>query len=191
MTGIQIKTQYSTGASRQAIEQALVAAGKDLGHLRPADLALLEDFHTMGRIATTQLADLVQITPGNEVLDAGSGIGGTARYVAERSRCHVVAVDLTEEYCATARWLNQLVGLDDRISVRQADVTDLPFQDATFTLIFSQHVQMNVADKALLYQEARRVLADGGRLALWDIIAAGTANPTSRCPGPTGPNTVT
>jgi sarcosine/dimethylglycine N-methyltransferase len=51
----------------------------------------------MGRIATTQLADLVQITPGDEVLDAGSGIGGTARYLAGRSRCHVVAVDLTEE----------------------------------------------------------------------------------------------
>ena len=40
MTGIQIQTRYSTGASRQAIEQALAAVGKDLGHLRPADLAL-------------------------------------------------------------------------------------------------------------------------------------------------------
>ncbi len=177
MTDIQIETQYSTGASRQAIEQALVAAGKDLDHLRPEDLALLEDFHTMGRIATIQLADLVEITPDDEVLDAGSGIGGTARYVAGRSRCHVVAVDLTEEYCQTARWLNQLAGLDDRISVRQADVTDLPFEDATFTLMFSQHVQMNVADKALLYVEARRVLAADGRLALWDIAAGEDREP--------------
>ena len=177
MTDIQIQAQYSTGASRQAIEQALVAAGKDLDHLRPEDLALLEDFHTMGRIATAQLADLVEITPGDEVLDAGSGIGGTARYVAVRSRCHVVAVDLTEEYCQTARWLNRLAGLDDRIYVRQGDVTDLPFEDAAFTLMFSQHVQMNVADKALLYREARRVLADGGRLALWDIVAGGGREP--------------
>src|SRR5260370_42654408 len=135
MTDIQIETQSSTGASPQAIEQALVAAGKDLGHLQPADLALLEDFHTMGRIATIQLADLAQITPDDEVLDAGSGIGGTARYVAERSRCHGVAVDLTEEYCATARWLNQLARLHDAICVPQADVTDLPFEDATFTLM--------------------------------------------------------
>jgi sarcosine/dimethylglycine N-methyltransferase len=177
VTDIQIDTQYSTGASRQAIEQALVAAGKDLGHLRPADLALLEDFHTMGRIATAQLADLVEITPDDEVLDAGSGIGGTARYVAERSRCHVVAVDLTEEYCQTARWLNQLAGLDNMISVRRADVTDLPFEDATFTLMFSQHVQMNVAGKALLYAEARRVLVDGGRLAVWDIVAGENGEP--------------
>jgi ubiquinone/menaquinone biosynthesis C-methylase UbiE len=71
----------------------------------------------------------------------------------------VVAVDLTEEYCATARWLNQLAGLDNRISVRQASVTDLPFEDAAFTLMFSQHVQMNVADKALLYEEVLRPLA--------------------------------
>ncbi len=171
MTDIQIETQYSTGVSRQSIERALVAAWKDLGHIRPEDLALLEDFHTMGRIATTQLADLAEITPGDEVLDAGTGIGGTARYIAERSRCHVTAVDLTEEYCETARWLNRLAGLDDRITVRRADVTDLPFEDATFTVMFSQHVQMNVADKALLYAEARRVLAGAGRLAVWDIVA--------------------
>jgi SAM-dependent methyltransferase len=177
VTGIQIQTQYSTGASRQAIEQVLVAAGKDLGHLRPADLALLEDFHTMGRIATAQLADLAGITPSDEVLDAGSGIGGTARYLADRSGCHVAAVDLTEEYCQTARWLNQLAGLDDRITVRQGDVTDLPFEDATFTLMFSQHVQMNVADKALLYGEARRVLVDGGLLAVWDIVAGDGGEP--------------
>jgi len=177
VTDTQIETQYSTGASRQAIERALVAAGKDLDHLRPEDLALLEDFHTMGRIATAQLADLVEISPDDEVLDAGSGIGGTARYVAERSHCHVVAVDLTEEYCETARWLNQLAGLDDRISVRQADVTDLPFEGAVFTRMFSQHVQMNVADKALLYEEARRVLADGGQLAVWDIAAGANGEP--------------
>src|SRR5262249_23927159 len=131
----------------------------------------------MGRIATAQLADLAEITPADEVLDAGSGIGGTARYLAERSRCHVVAVDLTEEYCQAARWLNQLVGLDDRITVRQGDVTDLPLADATFTLMFSQHVQMNVADKALLYTEARRVLAGGGRLAVWDIVAGEGGEP--------------
>ena len=69
----------------------------------------------MGRIATTQLADLVQITPGNEVLDAGSGIGGTARYVAERSRCHVVAVDSPRNIVRPHGGSTSLSGLDDRI----------------------------------------------------------------------------
>jgi sarcosine/dimethylglycine N-methyltransferase len=166
-----IDTQYSTGVSRQGIERALVAAGLDIAHLQPADLALLEDFHTMGRIATHQLLDLLDVTSDHHVLDAGSGVGGTARFVADRFGCRVTAVDLTEEYCETARWLNRLVGLDDRISVRQADVTALPFADATFDIVFSQHVQMNVADKTRLYAEARRVLVDGGRLTLWDITS--------------------
>ncbi|MCV7378944.1 SAM-dependent methyltransferase [Mycobacterium alsense] len=165
-----IQSQYSTGLSRNNIERALVAAGKDLDRLEPADLAALEDFHTMGRIATAQLVDLAQITSDSAVLDAGGGVGGTARYVAARYGCPVTAVDLTDEYCETNRWLNRLVGLDDRICVRPADVTELPFADGTFDVVISQHVQMNVADKARLYSEARRVLHDGGRLALWDIV---------------------
>jgi sarcosine/dimethylglycine N-methyltransferase len=169
MNDTLIGAQYSTGLSRRNIERALVSAGKDLDHLQPSDLALLEDFHTMGRIATSQLVDLIGITSDSAVLDAGSGIGGTARYVADVCGCNVTAVDLTDEYCEAANWLNGLVGLDERISVRRADVTALPFADASFDVVFSQHVQMNVADKAGLYREARRVLVSGGRLAIWDI----------------------
>ena len=166
-----IGIQYATGLSRQHIEQALIAAGKDPGRLQPADLGMLEDFHTMGRIATSQLAELAGISSDDHVLDAGSGIGGTARFLASQYGCQVTAIDLTEEYCDTARWLNQLTGLDDLITVQQGDVTGLPFADATFQVVISQHVQMNVADKARLYTEARRVLVPGGRLALWDITA--------------------
>jgi sarcosine/dimethylglycine N-methyltransferase len=171
MTDSQIDAQYATGLSRHNIERALTAVGHDLSRLQPADLGTLEDFHTMGRIATSQLAELAKITSQDEVLDAGSGIGGTARFLADRYRCAVTAIDLTEEYCETARWLNRLVGLDDQISVRRGDVTDLPFADASFDVVTSQHVQMNVADKTRLYAEARRVLVRGGRLAIWDITA--------------------
>jgi sarcosine/dimethylglycine N-methyltransferase len=84
MKDSQIDAQYSTGLSRHNIEHALIAAGQDLGRLQPADLGPLEDFHTMGRIATSQLAELAKITSQDEVLDAGSGIGGTARFLADR-----------------------------------------------------------------------------------------------------------
>jgi SAM-dependent methyltransferase len=100
-----------------------------------------------------------------------TGIGGTARFLAATYGCQVTAVDLTDEYCATAGWLNKITGLDGKITVRRADVTELPFGAATFDVVTSQHVQMNVADKARLYAEARRVLTAGGRLAIWDITA--------------------
>ncbi|WP_156687351.1 class I SAM-dependent methyltransferase [Mycobacterium sp. Marseille-P9652] len=163
-----IRGHYATGLSRNNIREALLAAGKELDRLAPADLAMLEDFHTMGRIATAQLTELARITSGTRVLDAGSGVGGTARYLADRYGCPVTAVDLTEEYCEAHRWLNGLLGLNGLITVHQADVTELPFADGSFDVVISQHVQMNVADKARLYAEARRVLT-GGRLVLWDI----------------------
>src|SRR5215475_11120799 len=97
----QTVSQYATGLSRRNIEQAIIAAGKDPDRLDPADLALLEDFHTLGRIATSQLADLAQISAHDRVLDAGSGIGGTARFLAHVYGCAVTTVDLTEEYCET------------------------------------------------------------------------------------------
>jgi sarcosine/dimethylglycine N-methyltransferase len=181
-----IPAQYSAGGTRRRIEDALVAAGKNLHSLQPADLALLEDFHTMGRYATSQLADLAGLgglgglgglSPGSEVLDAGSGIGGTARYIADRFGARVTAVDLTEDYCDAAEWLNRLVGLDDRIRVHRGDVTDLPFADATYQVVFSQHVQMNIADKHRLYRETHRVLVDGGLLAVWDIAAGDLGEP--------------
>ena len=150
----------------------LLASGKDLREIHAEDLSAVEDFHTLGRIATSQLAEVAEIKNRDEVLDAASGIGGTARFLANRYGCRVTTIDLTKDYCETSRWLNQLVALDDRISVHQGDVTDLPFVAATFDVVISQHVQMNVADKTGLYEEeARRVLRPRGRLAIWDIIA--------------------
>jgi len=126
------------------------------------------------------------------ICDTGPLVAAALSNDADHLTCvRVVAVDLTEEYCDTARWLNQLAGLDGRICVRQADVTDLPFEDAAFTQVFSQHGQMNVADKALLYAQARRVLAAGAGWRCGTSPPARTANPTFRCPGPTGPDTAT
>lgn len=166
-----IDQPYATGLARSNIERALAAAGKQTDALQASDLAMLEDFHTLGRFATAALIDLAQITAGDRILDAGTGIGGTARLIAAERGAHVTAVDLTSEYCDVATWLNDALGLSDMIDVRVADVTELPFEAASFDVVVSQHVQMNVADKRRLYAEARRVLAPGGRLALWDVTA--------------------
>src|SRR4051794_29879360 len=162
---------YTTGRTRANIERALADAGKRIGALDASDLALLEDFHSLGRLATAALIDLAQVGEADRVLDAGCGIGGTARLIAAERGARVTAVDLTPEYCEVAEWLNEAVGLGDMIEVRTADVTELPFDAASFDVVLSQHAQMNIADKRRLYAEARRVLVPGGRLALWDATA--------------------
>jgi SAM-dependent methyltransferase len=171
-----IDQPYATGLTRSNIERALADAGKQTSDLQPSDLAMLEDFHSLGRLATVALIDLAQISGSDGVLDAGTGIGGTARLIASERGARVTAVDLTPEYCEVATWLNDAVGLGEMITVSTADVTELPFEAGSFDVVVSQHVQMNISDKARLYAEARRVLAPGGRLALWDVTA-GSAGP--------------
>ena len=163
--------QYAVGGVRERIDAALRHAGKGFDGLTPADFEMFEDFHSLGRLGTADLLTAALATSADHVLDAGSGIGGTARLLAAEYGCRVTAIDLTAEYCDTARWLNGLVHLQGRIEVIEGDVTDLPLPDAGFDLVVSQHVQMNIADKPRLYSEARRVLRPGGRLALWDATA--------------------
>jgi len=178
MTGrpaVSAAAQYATGGVRERIEAALRSAGKDFDALTPADLAVglapFEDFHSLGRPGAVALLEAAHVSAADHVLDAGSSIGGTSRLLAAEHGCRVTAIDFTAEYCDTARWLNGLVHLQDRIDVIEGDVTDLPLRDASFDLVVSQHVQMNIADKPRLYGEARRVLRPGGRLALWDATA--------------------
>ena len=151
--------------------RSLQANGKDLERLSINDLGAIDEFHLRGRAATTDLADLAAIRAADHILDVGAGLGGPARLLAQNYSCRVTTVDLTADYCETAKWLNRATGLDDRITVVHADALDLPFASDSFDVVWSQHAQMNIADKRRLYSEARRVLKDGGRLAIWDIIA--------------------
>ena len=117
------------------------------------------------------LAEAAAITSTDEVLDVGCGIGGPARFLATKFGCKVTGIDLTPEFIDVARDLNARVGLGDTIDLRVADALDLPFPDASFDVVWTQHVSMNIADKPGLYAELGRVLRPGGRLAFFDVVA--------------------
>ncbi len=79
-------------------------------------LAPYDQFHGRGLEATLEIAGLVQAGPTDHILDVGSGIGGPARYFANRFGCRVTGIDLTSEFCDVARHLTRLLGLEDRIA---------------------------------------------------------------------------
>ena len=93
-----VDAHYGREGLLGAILDALSAAGLDPASITPDDLAPLEEFHTLGRQATVELAELAEVKDGMRVLDVGAGLGGPARLLARRFGCHVTALDLTEEY---------------------------------------------------------------------------------------------
>ncbi|QXC59208.1 methyltransferase domain-containing protein [Aquihabitans sp. G128] len=170
-----VEQHYSSGTLQQRVLDALVASGLDPDHLAPEALGPMEEFHTFGPLATIALADAAGITATDRVLDVGSGLGGPARLLARRHGCHVTGIDLTQELVDVAVDLTRRVGLVDRVELQQGDALDLPFPDAAFDVVWTQHVTMNIAAKADLFAGMRRVCKPGGRLAFFDILAGDVA----------------
>ncbi|GAB4226045.1 MAG: class I SAM-dependent methyltransferase [Kiloniellaceae bacterium] len=159
------------------ILSALTAAGKDLDRLTAEDLSPYDQFHSRGHQATAELAQLLSPQAGQLVLDLGCGIGGPARWLATQRGCRVVGLDLTEVYCRTAHELSARVGLAKQTGFVCGDGLALPFAEASFDLVWTQHAAMNIADKARFYREVARALKPGGRFGLYDVMAGSAGDP--------------
>lgn len=91
--------------------------------------------------------------------------------------CLVTGVDLIKEYIETARILNTRIGIRGKIQFEQSNAKDLPFDDDSFEVVFSQHISMNIEDKTRLAEEVRRVLRPGGQFVICEICAGSVASP--------------
>jgi len=151
------------------IRQAFERLGIKPEEVTREDLANLDEIHIRGLEATLDLGRLAGLEPGMRVLDVGCGIGGPARTLAAEFGCEVVGLEIVEEFCRTATMLTEWVGLTDRVSFHEGDMRAMPFADADFDLVFTQHTVMNVSDKAALFGEIRRVLKDPGMFLLYEV----------------------
>ncbi len=166
----KVRAHYSPEHLVSRLEAALTEAGLGEGIIPLARLGNVDQFHAMGYSATEELAALCDITPGMKVLDIGSGLGGPSRYLAQTFGGHVSGIDLSPDFVAAAQLLTQRTGLEGKVDYLVADALNLPFEDETFDLAWTQHVAMNIADRPALYHEIARVLKSGARFAIFDIM---------------------
>jgi ubiquinone/menaquinone biosynthesis C-methylase UbiE len=180
--GAEITAHYARGDLLGRLRAALLADGIDPDHPTPEALAPYDHFHGRGLEATAELADMLTVSASDHLLDVGSGIGGPARYIADRFGARVTGIDLTAEFCEVARHLTEALGLDDRVDFKQGDALALPFADASFDGAYSMNVVMNIQDKAGFYAEIYRVLRPGGWLALAELVQGPGGDPAYPTP---------
>src|SRR5260370_33819381 len=82
-----VRDHYRSPGLTERLKTALMALGPEDQRLTPEQLGALDQFHTRGLAATTELARLAGITADMSVLDVGSGGGGPARFLAATCGC--------------------------------------------------------------------------------------------------------
>jgi SAM-dependent methyltransferase len=117
-TDREVSRHYGGGNLLSRLNAALAEDGIDPDHPSMEALAPYDQFHGRGLEATIEVANLVRATASDHILDIGSGIGGPARYFANRFGCRVTGIDLTPEFCDLARHFTAM--LMDREIASQA-----------------------------------------------------------------------
>lgn len=189
MSEAKVSGHYTRGRLEETILQAVARAGNGLDQLKAADLATVDEFHLGGLEATQELAAQMELSPALRILDVGCGIGGPARYFAAEQHCKVTGIDLTEEFVQVATSLTRRTKLGHLVEFVQGSALHLSFQPGTFDRAYMIHVGMNIADKAGVFREVRRVLKPGGIFVIFDVLRAKAGDLTYPVPWATSQET--
>ncbi|WP_440946720.1 class I SAM-dependent methyltransferase [Methanosarcina sp. T3] len=122
-------------------------------------------YHTGGLVSTRKLAELCLVDPTKKVLMVGCGTGFSACYLARKTGCEVVGIDIAELSIEKAKERARRQGISDRVEFRVGDAYALPFEAGTFDAVITEFVSQFL-DRSRAFKEFARALKPGGYVGI-------------------------
>ena len=167
----EIKKTYSS-VSQEPERNFIFPTGRawaeDLGY--PAELANVPESAVESFAGVANPWTMGRLTPGERVLDLGSGAGTDSLVAAQMVGAdgRVTGIDMSVAMLAKARAAATEMGVAN-VEFIEGEAERLPFPDASFDVVISNGVIDLVPDKDAVFAELYRVLALGGRMQIADV----------------------
>ncbi|XP_007440631.2 phosphomethylethanolamine N-methyltransferase-like isoform X1 [Python bivittatus] len=125
-------------------------------------------FVSVGGLDTTkELVRLLDLKPGQRVLDVGCGLGGSDFYLAKEFGVEVLGLDLSSNMVELALERAQKEP-SSLVQFEISDVTRRTFPEASFGIVYSRDTVLHIEDKVSLFRRLLSWLKPGGQLLISD-----------------------
>lgn len=116
------------------------------------------------------LADILNISSGGKILDAGCGIGGSTIWLAKNFNISVMGITLSEKQLEKARQLAKNHEVQDRVEFHLQNFLHTKFLDNHFDVVWAIESVCHAENKKEFLREAYRILRPGGKIVVADGV---------------------
>jgi len=135
------------------------------------DLTKFDQLHYHGTDAIDIFIEKLEINEKTKILDVGSGMGGPARYIANKTGAEITAIELQSDQNNLAKDLTKKCGLSNKINHICGDILDYDFNNQTFDVVVSWLTLYHIANHEILLKKLFDLLNPNGFFYTEDITS--------------------
>jgi len=135
------------------------------------DLTKFDQLHYHGTDAIDIFIEKLEINEKTKILDVGSGIGGPARYIADKTGAEITAIELQSDQNNLAKDLTKKCGLSNKVNHICGDILDYDFKNQTFDVVVSWLTLYHIANHKILLKKLFDLLNPNGFFYTEDITS--------------------